>query len=143
AAANLAASFDSPGRAAPTPPAPQADETFGSRVKQLRHAHGLSLDELAGQVGVSKPALWKWERGEARPRAAALERLAQVLGRTPGALLFGGEPATSTELAPAAQGTLQPILDAARDQVADALGMDTAAIELSVTIHAHARQGRG
>jgi transcriptional regulator with XRE-family HTH domain len=49
-------------------------------VRELRAAHGLSLDALAGKSGVSRSMISLIERGESSPTAAVLERLAAGLG---------------------------------------------------------------
>ena len=53
-----------------------------SRRRSIREAAGVTQAELAAALGVSKPALERWERGDARPRgrhaaayAALLEQL--------------------------------------------------------------------
>ncbi len=50
------------------------------KIKALRHAHGLSLDELARRAGVSKGTLVEIERGEANPSIAVLCRVAAAFG---------------------------------------------------------------
>jgi transcriptional regulator with XRE-family HTH domain len=51
------------------------------RLKQMRLARGLSLDELAAELGgvVTKQALSKYELGTARPSPAVLNKLAAAL----------------------------------------------------------------
>lgn len=46
------------------------------RVRELRAANGLSLDELAGRCGVSRSMISLIERGESSPTAVVLEKLA-------------------------------------------------------------------
>jgi DNA-binding transcriptional regulator YiaG len=60
------------------------------RAKALRHAAGVSLQELADAVGVSQRAIAYWESGKRRPRGPQLERyveainaLASELGASP------------------------------------------------------------
>ena len=55
---------------------------LGLRLKQLRQARGLSLEELAAQLGglVSRQALWKYEQDKARPSATVLTKLADAFG---------------------------------------------------------------
>jgi transcriptional regulator with XRE-family HTH domain len=52
-----------------------------SRLKLLRLAHGLSLEELAAELGgiVTKQALSKYEQGKARPAPLVLNKLAAAL----------------------------------------------------------------
>jgi len=107
------------------------EETFGARVKRLRLARGISLIGLARLLGVSKPAVWKWERDEVRPRPETLDRLAATLGVSPSELLFGGEAATS---AAPEQSALRAILAKAKSDVAQLLGIKAEEIALTVSV---------
>jgi transcriptional regulator with XRE-family HTH domain len=49
-------------------------------VRELRAAHGLSLDALAAKCGVSRSMISLIERGESSPTAVVLEKLAAGLG---------------------------------------------------------------
>lgn len=52
----------------------------GDRLKQLRESEGLSQEELAIQLGISEPQIWRYEKGESSPRADILTRLANFFG---------------------------------------------------------------
>jgi transcriptional regulator with XRE-family HTH domain len=53
---------------------------IAGRVRDLRAALGLSLDELAGKSGVSRSTISLIERGETSPTAVVLDKLATGLG---------------------------------------------------------------
>jgi len=53
---------------------------IAERVRELRAAHGLSLDRLASKSGVSRSMISLIERGESSPTAVVLEKLASGLG---------------------------------------------------------------
>lgn len=53
-----------------------------SAIRQAREAKGLTQEELARQVGVTKAAISKWEVRRAFPRPAQAERLVGALGIT-------------------------------------------------------------
>lgn len=53
---------------------------FSENLFALRRAKGLSQEELAEQVGVSRQAVSKWENGEAAPDLQKLLMLSEVLG---------------------------------------------------------------
>src|SRR5512145_2878918 len=61
-------------------PAPDLNERIAERVRELRGAHGLSLDSLASKSGVSRSMISLIERGESSPTAVVLEKLAAGLG---------------------------------------------------------------
>jgi transcriptional regulator with XRE-family HTH domain len=55
---------------------PGLTQRIAQRVRDLRAANGLSLDELAGRCGVSRSMISLIERGESSPTAVLLEKLA-------------------------------------------------------------------
>ena len=57
----------------------QAPPDFGSRLAELRAAKGLSLQDLADRLDVSRQAVWYWESGQRLPRAELFQKLAQML----------------------------------------------------------------
>lgn len=67
---------------APLPASPAAigGETLGERLHRLRKLRGLTQGELAAQLGVSKPTVWAWEQGRARPIEERLDAIAEALG---------------------------------------------------------------
>ena len=58
-----------------------------NRLAELRRAHGLSQEELAEKLGVSRQAVSKWERAESSPDTDNLIALAQLYGVTLDVLL--------------------------------------------------------
>src|SRR5256885_12453733 len=52
---------------------------IASRVRELRAAHGLSLEALANKTGVSRSMISVIERAESSPTAVVLEKLAAGL----------------------------------------------------------------
>lgn len=58
--------------------------TLGRKVRELRQAKGLTLDQLAHATASSKSYMWEIEnKPVARPSADKLNRIAAVLGVTP------------------------------------------------------------
>lgn len=56
---------------------------FGHRIKELRQAKGLTLDQLAEMTGSSKSYIWELEnKNPPRPSAEKLSAIATVLGVT-------------------------------------------------------------
>lgn len=53
-----------------------------SNLRRMRQQHGLSGDELARRVGITRDALYRIERGEAVPNLAHAFALAHVFGMT-------------------------------------------------------------
>ena len=54
--------------------------TYGERIRQGREAKGLTQEELAEAVGVSRQAVSKWEGDLSRPAAGKLVLLSEILG---------------------------------------------------------------
>lgn len=53
---------------------------IGPVIRKYRKALGLTQEELAGRLGVSAPAVNKWEKGKSLPDIALLSPLARLLG---------------------------------------------------------------
>jgi len=68
--------------------APSGDDDEGgthrrfspTRLAAQRHKLGLSAADFAALLGVSGQSIYKWEHGEARPRAKQLEAIAALRG---------------------------------------------------------------
>ncbi|MFM7379424.1 MAG: helix-turn-helix domain-containing protein [Erythrobacter sp.] len=55
-------------------------EGLGTRLNRLRREAGLTLADVAAALGVSKPTVWAWEKGKARPLPERLDAIAAALG---------------------------------------------------------------
>ncbi|MFB2830305.1 LexA family protein [Aeromonas jandaei] len=62
---------------------------ISDRIKAQRAARGLTQDQLAAKVGVTRVAISHWERGGAEPKGRYLNDLAAALGVTVEWLLTG------------------------------------------------------
>lgn len=58
-------------------------ETLGARLGRLRREAGLTLADVANRLGVSKPTVWAWEKGKARPLPERTDAIARALGVEP------------------------------------------------------------
>ena len=54
---------------------------IGSVIREKRTAQGLTQEQVATALGVSAPAVSKWERGESFPEITLLPALARLLGQ--------------------------------------------------------------
>lgn len=70
-------------------------ETPPNRIREWREKHGLTLDYLAGRIGVTATELSRFERGERPIRLDRLQKIAQILGTDVGQLLNPEDNATS------------------------------------------------
>ena len=64
---------------------------FGNRLKDLRMKYGLTQEEVADKICVTKQAVSKWENGLSLPDVAALSSLAELYNTTVDYLLTGEE----------------------------------------------------
>ena len=78
--------------------------TFGEKLQKLRTRAGLSQDQLAKLLDVSRQAVSKWERNEAMPEVEKLVRISRQFGVSTDYLLLEEleEPETANTTAPAA-----------------------------------------
>ena len=61
--------------------------TFGENLARLRKKAGLSQEELAGKLNLTRQTVSKWETGQSEPDLASLNRLCQLLDAGPEELL--------------------------------------------------------
>ena len=89
-----------------------APDDLAARLQRLRKERGLTLAQVAGQLGVSKPTVWAWERGRARPIEERIDALAEALGVTRNELMAIGDTPVA----------LRELLARSREQIAAAYG---------------------
>ena len=65
---------------------------FEERLYQLRRERGISQEELANIIGVSRQAVQKWESGASQPNMDNLVAISEYFGVTLDYLLKGDEP---------------------------------------------------
>ena len=68
-----------------------------NRLYELRKQQGLSQEELAEKLGVSRQAVSKWERSEASPDTDNLIALAKIYGMSLDELVYGEKKTADTE----------------------------------------------
>lgn len=64
-----------------------------SKIRELREARGLSLDELGQRMGVAAGTVRRWEAGEVDVDEGTLAQLADTLGVSQDALRDEGDAA--------------------------------------------------
>ena len=96
---------------------------FGKRLEQMRKGKGMTLSDVAERLGVSKPTVWAWEKGKARPIEDRFPALARVLGIEQDELLGMASPSAAQET-----------LEEARALIAEAFGVTTDKIRVMVEL---------
>ncbi len=97
--------------ALPTGLRQSSSATMGKQLEQLRKKRGMTLADVAGQLGVSKPTVWAWEKGKARPVESRLPDIAKALDISPQDLAAMAVPPAVNDL-----------LDSSKRKIADAFG---------------------
>ncbi len=95
---------------------------FGQNVQRLRRAAGLSQEELAERLGVTRQAVSKWERDSAYPEMEKLARMSQLFGVTVEALLNGAPAPAQARPAPPPDGAAAEAFLRAQRKVAGLRG---------------------
>jgi len=65
------------------------DDTLGGRLSAARDAAGITVELLAGQLGVRKETILAWESDRSEPRPSRLVKLAGIFGVSPLWLMTG------------------------------------------------------
>ncbi len=99
------------------------DDSLGTRLNRLRREAGLTLSDVAATLGVSKPTVWAWEKGKARPLPERLAAIAAALGVTPE--LLASRPA---------QREIDTMLEDCRTRIAEAYGTTPEAVRIMVEL---------
>lgn len=70
---------------------------LGDKVKELRERAGLTQEELAGEMGVQRNTVWRWENKKANLKADNIQRLASVLNIDASELVASAEEVKISE----------------------------------------------
>lgn len=100
-----------------------AGETLGARLNRLRREAGLTLADIAATLGVSKPTVWAWEKGKARPLPERLDAIAAALG----------VPSEMLSAAPAPR-EIDAVIAECRARIAEACGTDPSAVRIMIEV---------
>jgi transcriptional regulator with XRE-family HTH domain len=99
-------------------------EALGPRLNRLRREAGLTLADVASALGVSKPTVWAWEKGKARPLPERLNAIAAALGVPLDELAEpAGAPGNSTE-----------VIEECRARIAEACGIAPQAVRIMLEL---------
>lgn len=89
-------------------------QTIGEKIKELRKQKGVSQEETAFGLGVSRQTVSKWESGLMQPNAESIRMLSDYFAVSP-VYFFGGEQAVAeTAESQAASPAPAPVLSPAK-----------------------------
>ncbi|MEL7447211.1 MAG: helix-turn-helix domain-containing protein [Pseudomonadota bacterium] len=120
AAAQLRASAPASG---PFPALGAGGDALGYKLNKLRRERGLTLAQIADQLGVSKPTVWAWEKSKARPLPERLEAIAAALDVAIEELTDAGVP-----------GDAKAVLDESRIRIATAYGTSPDRVRIMIEL---------
>jgi transcriptional regulator with XRE-family HTH domain len=106
------------------PPRTGASESLGVRLNRLRREAGLTLADVANRLGVSKPTVWAWEKGKARPLPERMAGIAEALGAAPDDLTEAAGHETDIAV----------LLDDCRSRIAQACGTRPGAVRIMIEL---------
>ena len=70
---------------------------ISNQIKQRRIAAGISQEELAERIFISRQTLSNWETGKTQPDIETLTQLAQLFGVSTEYLIYGQEPVKESD----------------------------------------------
>lgn len=98
-------------------------DTLGTKINRLRRERSLTLAQVADALEVSKPTVWAWEKGKARPLPERIAAIAEILGVSEDEL---------TESA--ASGPGAAVVEDCRQRIASAYGVDAQNIRIMIEV---------
>lgn len=98
-------------------------DSLGTKLNRLRRERSLTLAQVADALDVSKPTVWAWEKGKARPLPERIGAIASVLGVSEEELSEGASAGLAAMLA-----------DECRQRLAAAYGVEVQAIRILIEI---------
>jgi len=110
-----------------------ASNDLADKLAALREERGLSIEEFANILGVSRQALWYWETGQRFPRKHMLNRIAQEFGISRSELP-GSQSEPSTELNVARNVYIH--LQKCKEQIAGDFGIPSDKIKITIEFEA-------
>jgi transcriptional regulator with XRE-family HTH domain len=104
---------------------------IGVRLKELRQRRGLTLENVARPLGVTRSCISQWERGRSAPGAKYFERLSRILETSAGYLMTGMDerPAVSS---PRLKIEAPDIVLRARQDIARAFGVEVTKVRVEI-----------
>jgi len=110
-----------------------ASSDLAGNLTALREERGLSIEELAKCLGVSRQALWYWETGQRFPRTHMLKRIAQEFGISPSKLSV-----SRSELSPESNRghDVYSHLQKCKAKIADDFGIPSDKIKITIEFEA-------
>lgn len=101
----------------------QPEQSLATRLHHLRKAKGMTLDAVARELGVSKPTVWAWEQGRARPSPERFASIAELFGLGETRLATGRDV-----------DALSGVLTQARQLVANSLGIELTKVRIMIEL---------
>lgn len=98
-------------------------DPLGTRLNRLRRERGLTLAQVADALDVSKPTVWAWEKGKAKPLPERLGAIADVLG------VEEAELSESSDGGPGAA-----LVDDCRQRLANTYGVPPESVRIMIEI---------
>lgn len=101
----------------------ELSEPLGIKLNRVRRERGMTLAQVAEKLGVSKPTVWAWEKGKARPVPDRIDAIAEALGISASDL---GEAAPASES--------EALVEECRIRIATAFGTDPQSIRIMIEV---------
>lgn len=99
----------------------QASPDFPERLREIRTGNGMSLEDVAGVLGISKQTVWYWEKGRNLPSPQHLLALNRLFTLTP-----------EQQDGPLPTTPVAKLFDKVRAEISAALGVDEKCIEICI-----------
>ena len=73
-------------------------QNIGKNIKKIRTARGITQEELAEQMSITRQAISSWETGKTEPDTEAMTKMAEIFGCTLDEIIYGEEGEKSSNV---------------------------------------------
>lgn len=105
----------------------EATADFPARLREVRIAHNLSVEDLARKLDVSRQTVWHWEKARNLPSPHHLMQLNRLFGLAPA---DGPPPAAAVSHS----GNLRDLIERTKAELASATGLLPEQFEINITL---------
>ncbi len=73
-------------------------QNIGKNIRKIRTAKGITQEQLAEQMNLTRQAISSWETGKTEPDSEAMKKMAEIFGCTLDDIIYGEKQNSTSEI---------------------------------------------